>query len=100
MEIVGIDIGGSGIKGAVVDIAKGELVTKRHRIATPQPSRPDAVAEVVGAMAQHFHWQGPIGCTFPAVIKDGVAYSAANVDPSWVGANGQQVFEQATSCPV
>lgn len=100
MEILGVDIGGSGIKGAPVDVEKGELTASRHRIPTPQPSRPEAVAEVVAKIARHFKWSGPIGCTFPAVIKKGVAYSAANVDKSWIGTNGQQLIEEKTSCPV
>ena len=80
MIIFGIDIGGSGIKGAPVDIAQGELISPYHRIPTPQPSSPDAVAKVVGELVQHFDWHGPVGCTFPAIIKNGIAYSAANVD--------------------
>ena len=100
MEVLGIDIGGSGIKGAPVDIAKGVLLAERCRIPTPQPSVPDAVAAVVGEVARHFQWNGPIGCTFPAVIKDGIAYSAANVDKSWIGTDGQRLIEQRTGCPV
>ncbi len=100
MQILGIDIGGSGIKGAPVNIETGVLMTERHRIATPQPSVPEAVAEVVAQIAQHFDWEGAIGCTFPAVIKGGVAYSAANVDKSWIGANGEKLMEAKTGCPV
>lgn len=100
MEILGIDIGGSGIKGAPVNIEIGELTAERHRIPTPQPSVPEAVAEVVAEIVQHFNWQGPIGCTFPAVIKNGVAYSAANVDPSWIGTNGEELIKTKTNCPV
>jgi polyphosphate glucokinase len=100
MEILGIDIGGSGIKGAPVDITQGTLIHNRYRIPTPTPSTPEAVAEVVAQIAANFNWHGPIGCTFPAVIKNGVAYSAANVDDSWIGANGQQLIAQKTGCPV
>jgi polyphosphate glucokinase len=100
MEILGIDIGGSGIKGAPVDIEKGVFVARRHRVATPQPSVPDAVAGVVAQIAKHFEWKGPIGCTFPAVIKNGVAYSAANVDKSWIGTDGKSLLEDTTGCPV
>ena len=100
MEIFGVDIGGSGIKGAPVDIRKGVLVEKRHRIPTPQPSTPEAVTDVVTEIAQHFNWQGPIGCTFPAVIKKGVAYSAANVDESWIGTNGEKLIKKKCGCPV
>lgn len=100
MQILGIDIGGSGIKGAPVDLEKGVLVTQRQRIPTPQPSVPEAVADVVAQIAQHFDWEGAIGCTFPAVIKAGVAYSAANVDNSWIGTNGEKVIVAKTGCPV
>ena len=100
MEVLGIDIGGTGIKGAPVDIVNGVLLAERYRIPTPQPSVPDAVAAVVAEVARHFEWSEPIGCTFPAVIKDGIAYSAANVDKSWIGTNGQRLIEQRTGCPV
>lgn len=100
MEILGIDIGGSGIKGAPVDVEKGVMLAERQRLDTPQPSVPEAVGEVVAEIVRLFNWQGPIGCTFPAVIKQGVAYSAANVDQSWIGFNGQELFEQKTGCPV
>ncbi len=99
MKILGIDIGGSGIKGALVNTKKGVLVTDRHRIPTPQPSIPDAVGDVVAEIVAHFNWKGPIGCTFPAVVKDGVAYSAANVDKSWIGANAARLVRKKTGCP-
>jgi len=99
MHILGIDIGGSGIKGAPVDIKKGTLAAERFRIPTPQPSLPNDVADVVATIVQHFEWKGPIGCTFPAIIKHGVAYSAANVDKSWIGTNGQELVRQKTGCP-
>ena len=100
MKILGVDIGGSGIKGAPVDVEKGVLTAERHRIPTPQPAKPGAVADVVAQVAQHFDWQGPIGCTFPAIIKKGVAHSAANVDKSWIGTNGQKLLKRKTGCPV
>ena len=100
MQIMGIDIGGSGIKGAPVDIEQGKLITERHKIATPQPSTPEAVAEVVAQLVRHFDYHGPIGCTFPAVVQHGVTLSAANVDKSWIGANAQQLFADATGQPV
>jgi polyphosphate glucokinase len=100
MEILGIDIGGSGIKGAPVDVKKGKLRTKRYRIPTPQPSTPLAVADTVAKIVKHFKWQGPIGCTFPAVVKKGVVYSAANVDRAWIGTDADQLLEIRTGCPV
>lgn len=100
MEILGVDIGGSGIKGAPVDMKRGVLVSKRHRIPTPRPSTPDAVADTVAGIARHFRWQGPIGCTFPAVVKNGVVYSAANVDKSWINVNGKKLLGKTTGCKV
>jgi polyphosphate glucokinase len=99
-EILGIDVGGSGIKGALVNIKKGMLATERYRISTPQPSTPDAVGDAVAKIVEHFQWRGPIGCTFPAVIKKGVVYTAANVDKSWIGVNGSKLLKKKTKCPV
>lgn len=100
MHILGIDIGGSGIKGAPVDTITGTMLTERFRIPTPQPSHPLAVARVVAEIVQHFNWQGPIGCTFPAVVKHGVVETAANVDQGWVGTDGQALIQQETGCPI
>ncbi|MDY7076044.1 MAG: ROK family protein [Chloroflexota bacterium] len=99
-DILGIDIGGSGIKGALVDVKKGVLTAGRYRIPTPQPSTPDAVSDAVAKIVTHFHWKGPVGCTFPAVIKRGIVYTAANVDKSWVGVNGSKLLKKRTDCPV
>jgi len=93
--VLGIDIGGTGIKGAPVDTRSGQLLADRHRILTPHPATPDAVAGVVAEVARFFEWTGPTGATFPAVIKGGIAYSAANVDPSWIGTNAAQLFTEA-----
>ena len=100
MQVLGLDIGGSGIKGAVVDLAAGALTTPRHRIPTPDPATPEAVVATAAEVARHFSWSGPIGCGFPAVIKQGVVYTAANVSPRWIGTNGQQMLELATGSPV
>lgn len=100
MDILGIDIGGSGIKGAPVDIKKGELLAPRHRIPTPQPSKPKSVAKVVGEIARHFDWKGPIGVGFPAVIQHGVARTAANVHKGWINTDAATLFGEATGCPV
>jgi polyphosphate glucokinase len=93
---LGIDIGGSGIKGAPVDLDKGKLADDRLRIPTPQPSTPEAVAEVVGQILDHFHWKDPFGCTFPAVVQHGVTQTAANVDKSWIGADAHDVIKHVT----
>ncbi|MGY1748668.1 polyphosphate--glucose phosphotransferase [Modestobacter sp. SYSU DS0511] len=87
MQGFGVDIGGSGIKGCVVDLDKGELVGERVRIPTPQPSLPGAVCEVVGEIVGRFDWEGRIGVTYPGVMKHGEAYTAANMDKSWIGTN-------------
>ncbi len=92
----GIDIGGSGIKGAPVDLRKGRLADERMRVETPRPSTPDAVAKVVGEILDHFGWTGRFGCTFPAVVTHGVTRTAANVDPSWIGADAGRVLSDAT----
>jgi polyphosphate glucokinase len=84
-QILGIDIGGSGIKGAPVDIGTGELLAKRVRLETPQPSTPDAVAQVVVALRDQLGWRGPVGATYPGVVRGGTVRTAANVDPSWLG---------------
>ena len=99
-EILGIDIGGSGIKGAPVNIDSGELVQPRYRIPTPQPAKPEPMAEIVGEIARHFEWHGPIGCGFPASLREGVALGAANIHKRWIGTNASQLFGAATGCPV
>ena len=99
MIVLGIDVGGSGIKGAPVDSTTGALVEKRHRIPTPQPATPEAVGEVVGSIAAHFSWKGPVGTAFPARIKHGIAQTASNIDDAWIGTNVEQLFGAATGCP-
>ncbi len=96
----GVDIGGSGIKGAVVDLDVGQLATERYKVLTPQPSTPGAVADVVAEIVGQFGWQGPVGCTFPAVVQGGVAKTAANVDSSWIGTNIESVVGSATGLRV
>ncbi len=92
MNVLGIDIGGSGIKGAPVDTKTGELTAERHRIPTPQPATPKAIAEVVAKLVDHFQWTGPVGITFPGVVVDGEIRTAANVDKSWIGVNANKLF--------
>lgn len=100
MEILGIDIGGTGIKGGLVDVEGGQLVGDRLRVRTPDPSLPEAVAEVVAEVVKHFQYQGPIGCTFPSVIRHGVVQTAANVDKAWIGADGEKLLSEAAGQPV
>jgi polyphosphate glucokinase len=96
----GVDIGGSGIKGAVVDLGTGQLATERLKLPTPQPSTPGAVATTVAEVVANFAWHEPIGCTFPAVVQAGVARTAANVDQQWVGTNIETVIGDATGLRV
>ncbi|MEO6125919.1 MAG: polyphosphate--glucose phosphotransferase [Ilumatobacteraceae bacterium] len=97
---LGIDIGGSGIKGAPVDTGVGELLTERLRIATPQPATPEAVAKCVGEIVEHFSWKGPIGITVPGVVKHGVILTAANIDKAWINTDAAAVFSAVTGSPV
>jgi len=96
VDILGIDIGGSGIKGAPVDVTTGALVKERFKVATPQPSLPDAVAAAVHTVAAEFSWSGPAGITFPGVVTGGVIQTAANLDPSWIGVDARALFGSAT----
>ncbi len=100
MIILGIDIGGSGIKGAPVDLQSGEFMADRFRLPTPEPAKPKAVATVVGKVAQNFKWNGPIGTGFPAVVRNGVVYTAANISEKWVGVDAAKEFSTSTGCPV
>ncbi|GJM41040.1 MAG: polyphosphate glucokinase [Ardenticatenaceae bacterium] len=100
MITLGIDIGGSGIKGALVDIEKGEMVTERLRIPTPQPAKPKAVIKVLKKIVDHFKYSGPIGVGIPSVVIHGVTYSAANIDNDWIGYASQKAMAKATGCPV
>lgn len=91
----GIDIGGSGMKAATVDLTTGELVTERNRIDTPQPATPEAMAEVVVRLVRHDEWTGSVGCAFPAVVKKGIVGSAANIDRSWLDVDADKIFTVA-----
>jgi len=99
--LLGIDIGGSGIKGAPVDTITGEMLTKRLRLETPQPATPDAVAGVVSQVVNSFpDVDGPVGMTFPAIVKNGVILSAANVDDTWIGVDARALFSARCGRPV
>ncbi|HEX3193619.1 MAG TPA: ROK family protein [Streptosporangiaceae bacterium] len=100
MQALGIDIGGSGIKAAPVDLTTGKFLTDRQKIATPRPALPDAVADVVKQLATSFSWSGPTGITFPGVVTDGVTRTAANLDPAWIGVDAATLFGTATGNPV
>jgi len=96
MNILGIDVGASGIKGALVDLESGKLSGERFRVPTPQPSTPAAMAGAVAEITDFFNYKGIIGCGFPSIVKNGVSESAANIDPSWIGTSIEEVFSQAT----
>jgi polyphosphate glucokinase len=98
MQVLGIDVGGSGIKGAPVDIETGKLLRERVRIKTPKRAEPEPVVEVVAEIAKSFDWKGPIGIGFPAPIKTGVTMMAANVSEKWVGTNADDLFTKVTGC--
>jgi polyphosphate glucokinase len=100
MQVLGIDIGGSGIKAAPVDVATGTLAAERHKLATPRPSAPDAVAEVVRQLVASFEWTGPVGVTFPGVVTDGVVRTAANVDHAWIDTDARKLFGAASGLSV
>lgn len=100
MEALGIDVGGSGIKAAPVDLRTGERLTKRKRIPTPRPSTPEAVFDVIEELVHIFDWTGPIGCAVPAVVRSGVTYTAANIDPSWIGCDARAALQDRFGVPV
>jgi polyphosphate glucokinase len=99
MHVLGVDIGGSGIKCAIVDTTTGKLVTERHRIETPQPATPEAIAAVLAQLVTHFDWNGPIGCGFPAAIQHGIARTASNISQAFIGTNIDKLFSETTKCP-
>ena len=99
-KILGIDIGGSGIKGAPVHTKKGRLLHDRYRIPTPQPATPKAVAETVFEIMGATDWDGPLGCTVPGRVVNGVVETAANIDGSWAGTNAAKLFRKTCGVPV
>src|SRR5919112_1165562 len=102
MQIFGVDIGGSGIKGAPVDLDRGDLADERYKVLTPHPARPDSVADGVKEVVDHFGWTGPVGVTFPGVVTDGATIrTAANVDDSWIDTDARALFgERLGGLPV
>jgi polyphosphate glucokinase len=96
-NILGIDVGASGIKGAIVDLEKGELATERIKLSTPKPATPTAVAAVIAELVEKTGYEGNlIGCGFPSIVRNGVAYSAANIDAAWIGTNIETLVAGAT----
>jgi polyphosphate glucokinase len=101
MEVLGIDIGGSGIKGGIVDTIKGELIGERFRLETPIPAKPEPVADTILAVVQHFNWKGKIGSGFPGVVRHSIVYDVPNLhNKSWKGTNIDELFQKTTGLPV
>jgi polyphosphate glucokinase len=100
MHILGIDVGATGIKGAVVDLATGTLVSARYRVRTPDPSTPAAVARVTGAFVRHFRWEGRIGIGMPGPIRQGRVMTAINMHHAWIGTEAVPLYRAATGCRV
>jgi polyphosphate glucokinase len=99
-EILGIDVGGTGIKGAPVDTKNGKLLEERFRVSTPSPATPEAIAREVNTIAKHFKWKGTVGIGFPAVVQQGKARTAANIDKSFIGLDVNELFSKYTGLPV
>jgi polyphosphate glucokinase len=100
MNGLGIDVGGSGVKGAIVDLRTGKFVGERYRIATPEPATTKAVVRVVARLVKHFEWKGPVGCGMPGPVKRGVLMTAVNLHPSWVEAKAEELYSRACGRPV
>lgn len=100
MNVLGVDVGGSGIKGALVDTGSGELVTDRFRLDTPRPAKPKSVIKTINTLVKHFGYAGPLGVGFPAIVSDGTLMSAANVSNKWIGYQGANGISAKTGCPV
>ncbi len=98
-EILGIDVGGTGIKAALVDVESGTLKSDRHRVDTPRPAKPDAMTEAVKRLVGEFDYDGPVGCCFPTVVVDGHARSVSNLDEAWRNVQIDETFERATGLP-
>ena len=100
MEILGVDIGGSGIKGAIVETDSGTLLTERIRIKTPQPATPEAIAQTLKELVATIKWDGPVSCGFPARVIRGTVLTAANIDKSWINTPVEKLFSETLGQPV
>lgn len=98
--ILGVDVGASGVKGAMVDLLHGKLHGERFRVPTPQPATPAALASAFAEIVAFFDYKGIVGCGFPAIVKNGVAHSAANIDQHWIGTSIEKAFGTASGVPV
>ncbi|MEW4924037.1 polyphosphate--glucose phosphotransferase [Algibacter sp. 2305UL17-15] len=100
MEILGIDIGGTGMKGALVDSETGELTSERFRIPTPKSRKPDDMARVFKDIIDHFNYDGPVGCGFPTITKHGICKSTSNLNKGWLNVNIKTLFSEVSGLPV
>ena len=100
MEVLGIDIGGTGIKGAPVNLTTGELLRERYRLKTPKKPSPEKIAKVLKKIVDHFEWRSAVGVGFPGVVERGQIFTAANLHPRWVGLNAAALFSEITNCAV
>ena len=98
--ILGIDVGGTGIKGGVVDIVTGQLLADRKRLLTPKPATPESVALAFAELVRMHDWKGPVAAGFPAVVKNGICLTASNIEKSWIGTSIEKIFSEACGCPV
>jgi polyphosphate glucokinase len=98
--ILGVDVGGTGIKGGVVDVVEGKLVEDRKRLLTPKPATPESVAKTFAELVRMHDWKGPVAAGFPAVVKNGICMTASNIDKSWIGLSIEKIFSDACGCPV
>ncbi len=100
MQVFGVDVGGSGVKGAPVDLGTGSLAAERLRIPTPQPSTPDAVSDGIAQIIESHRWDGPVGVTIPGVVRSGVVETAANIDAGWIGFDAAAMLTERLQMPV
>jgi len=100
MDILGIDIGGSGIKAAIVDISAGKLITERFRIETPPEGKKAEVRKAIAEVITHFHWEGPVGIGFPSVVNNGCVLTASNIDKDWIGTDIRTYFGEIITNPL
>lgn len=99
MKILGIDIGGTGIKAAIVNTKTGELLSERHRIPTPKPATPEAVAKIIKEMVNHFNWEKAVGCSFPTTIVDGKCIHSGNLSEKWLNVKVDKLFKKECKLP-
>ncbi|MBP7653367.1 ROK family protein [Candidatus Dependentiae bacterium] len=97
-NVLGIDVGGSGIKGSIVNVQTGQLLSERFRLPTPEKGKPEDIAATISEIIKHFNWKNKIGCGFPAAINKGVSLTAANIHKNWIGLNIENFFKKKTGC--